>query len=82
MDEIAVDKVGQDVGYLWLRRQGIAKPYLYILIITKAAGYGKDYGQHRYDGQQCGISESRRLSHHSFCSEETNGELESAVYLV
>ena len=74
MHKITIDESHDDISHLGLRAQGIAKPYLNILIITESSRHGKHYGEYRNDGKQSGICECRGIVHHALGGEELHGE--------
>ena len=83
MDQIAVDKANHRLGNLRLRREGVAKPHLYIFIIAKTAGYGKDHSEDGHNGKKRGIGKRRGLVEHALGGEEADCQKGSADnYLV
>ena len=76
MNEVAINKANNHLGHLWLRLEGITKPYLYIFVIAKSAGDSKDYCRDGHDGQQGRVCECRCLLHHTLSGEEAYGKYE------
>ena len=81
VNKITIDKTHDDIGSLGLRAQGIAKPYLYILVIAESPCHCKHNGEYRNNGKQSGISEGRGIVHHTLCGEELHGEHHLLQYL-
>ena len=81
MYQIAVDKADDDVGHLRLRLESLAKPHLDILVVAKAARYGKDHSQYGHNGQHHAIGQRRGLLQHTLGSKEANGQHHFLQYL-
>ena len=74
MHQVAVDEIDDDLGHLWLRRQGIAKPYLDVFVVAEATGNGEDHGQNGNDGQQRAVGQCGSLRQHPLVQEKAYGK--------